>query len=863
VPSSHRPDPGARRRLVPAAVLGLTVLGSLLPWTAVAAAEPDQGPRILPTIHHEDAVAHAKDRIDFEPGGRVTVPFRPRPGDRWVVDGHAPRALPAGRLTGRELRRADGAAETRPTPARPATEATDPPSTPATTPAEPTADPGASPSPAAGPAAPATEVPPADTPSIEPEARVTATLASWTSGPEAVQADLAAVVDPGGLKREVFGFLPYWELTDSSTRLDWGKISTLAYFGVGTDSKGNLLKRSSDGSVTVGWKGWTSAKMTNVIDAAHRSGARVVLTVQSFAWSSAGLKRQKALLGSSTARARLASQIAAAVRDRGADGVNLDFEPLATGYADEFTALVRKIRSTLNATARGYQLTFDTTGWIGNYPIEDATAPGGADAIMVMGYDYRSSGASRAGSVAPLRASSYDITETVDAYLARVPASKVILGVPYYGRAWSTKSDALHATNVSGGKYGASTTAVYTTARELAAEHGRRYDTGEAVAWTAYKRRTCTTTYGCVSHWRQLYYDDARALKAKYDLVNRRGLRGVGIWALGYDGTRTELYQALADKFIKDTVPPTISGSALSTSIISPNGDGRLDSATASLTATAFVRWGYRLQKLDGTTAGPSLRSGTVNNKTPRWAWNGKDADGKVVRDGRYRIALWVEDLPGNRTAKTFVVTVDTRKPAIKTSANGNAVSPDDDGHADTTRLAFTSSQAITGSARILDADKAAVRIWSLTGLASWSTTWTGRNDAGTFLPDGRYIYRVDGRDRAGNRTVVDRAILIDRTLKLHAWSRSSFDPRAGERTRMTVSLRRSARVTARIYLGSTVIRRIWTDKSLAAGSYGWTWNGRTGSGAMAKPGRYKVVVSATSRFGTTRWTRYVTVETH
>ena len=137
-------------------------------------------------------------------------------------------------------------------------------------------------------------------------------------------------------------------------------------------------------------------------------------------------------------------------------------------------------------------------------------------------------------------------------------------------------------------------------------------------------------------------------------------LRGVGIWALGYDGARTELYQALEDKFIKDAVPPTITGSALSTSVISPNGDGRLDSATASLTATAFVRWGYRLQKLDGTTAGPTIRSGTVKNKTPRWTWNGKDADGKVVRDGRYRIALWVEDLSGNRTAKTFVVTVDT-----------------------------------------------------------------------------------------------------------------------------------------------------------------------------------------------------------
>ena len=58
--------------------------------------------------------------------------------------------------------------------------------------------------------------------------------------------------------------------------------------------------------------------------------------------------------------------------------------------------------------------------------------------------------------------------------MARIPASKVILGVPYYGRAWSTASDNLHSRNISGTKYGASSTVVYTTARELAADHGRR-----------------------------------------------------------------------------------------------------------------------------------------------------------------------------------------------------------------------------------------------------------------------------------------------------------------------------------------------------------------------------------------------------
>ena len=77
------------------------------------------------------------------------------------------------------------------------------------------------------------------------------------------------------------------------------------------------------------------------MNAAHASGARVVLTVQSFAWTSAGVARQRSLLGSAANRANLARQIAAAVRDRGADGVNLDFEPIISTYSDEFTALVR------------------------------------------------------------------------------------------------------------------------------------------------------------------------------------------------------------------------------------------------------------------------------------------------------------------------------------------------------------------------------------------------------------------------------------------------------------------------------------------------------------------------------------------
>jgi hypothetical protein len=150
---------------------------------------------------------------------------------------------------------------------------------------------------------------------------------------------------------------PYWEPSDSSTA-DW-RASIVAFFGVGASST-NWIKKNADGSTTVGWSGWT-ARMTTSNDA-HSHHTRVVLTVQSFAWTSGQLANQKALLGSSTARLNLARQVAAAIRDRGADGVNLDFEPIASGYADEFTALVRTLRAELNRVHSGYQLTFDTTG---------------------------------------------------------------------------------------------------------------------------------------------------------------------------------------------------------------------------------------------------------------------------------------------------------------------------------------------------------------------------------------------------------------------------------------------------------------------------------------------------------------------
>jgi spore germination protein YaaH/putative cell wall-binding protein len=525
--------PAAIARPAPTAPVAAGATASGPPAPAGPAAT--DGDVLLPSIHYEDALAHAGDEIAFTPGERVSVGFTPRADDSWEVDGERPRALPSGQVSGAAMEKARQGSVWTVAPPSGQRDAGGPDD--AT---------GASIDTGMGPSLAATTV-----------ASTTAT------DPEAV-ASPGAVISPSALRREIFGFLPYWEVSDASTTLDWDVLSTVAYFSVGADKNGNLIKQDSDGSASTGWGGWTSSKMTSIISAAHQHGTRVVLTISCFAWTTGQETTQSTLLGSATARSNLAKQVAAAVRDRGADGVNLDFEPIVSGYAEEFTALVRSVRAELNAVAPGYQLTFDTTGYIGNYPLEAATAPGGADAIFIMGYDYRTSGSSSAGSISPLSGPVYDLTDTVSAYAARVSPSKLILGVPYYGRAWSTSTDALHAANISGTKYGTSVTAIYTTAVDLAREHGRRFDSVEQAPWTAYRKETCTTTYGCVTAWRQLYYDDAASLKLRYDLVNRAGLRGAGIWALGYDGTRPELYTALADKFLHDSTAPLVGVNAFS-----------------------------------------------------------------------------------------------------------------------------------------------------------------------------------------------------------------------------------------------------------------------------------------------------------
>ena len=342
---------------------------------------------------------------------------------------------------------------------------------------------------------------------------------------------------PNGLFREVLGYLPYWMLgAEELDTLDLSLVSTIAYFSVGAQANGTLAKGTST-TPSSGWAGWTSSAMTGVINEAHARDVKVVLTVTM-------MSSMSTLLTSSANRAKLASEIAAAVKLRNADGVNLDFEPVPASLRSQYTQLVRELKAKLVSSGAGSYLTVATMAgaatWSTGYDVAALTASGAADALMVMGYDFSWSGSARAGGVAPI-SNPYilDVSEALADHLELVPASKIIWGVPYYGREWSTDSSALNATT---NDVLTSVAGWYTFHRSEAAAHGRKWDSVGMVPWYVFKDTANGT-------WVEGYYDDVPSLTAKYDLVNLNDLRGIGIWHLGMDGTRRELWSALETNF--------------------------------------------------------------------------------------------------------------------------------------------------------------------------------------------------------------------------------------------------------------------------------------------------------------------------
>jgi flagellar hook assembly protein FlgD len=245
--------------------------------------------------------------------------------------------------------------------------------------------------------------------------------------------------------------------------------------------------------------------------------------------------------------------------------------------------------------------------------------------------------------------------------------------------------------------------------------------------------------------------------------------------------------------------------------------------------------------------------------------WSGRTSAGLLVPDGMYRVQAIAADAAGNRVSRTWTVRVDRTPPAIAPTAPAT-FSPNADGVGDTARLSWTSSEPITGRASIVRGSKV-VRSWPIAAKAAGAVTWTGTDAAGRRVADGTYTFRVSGRDAAGNPTTRTAAVVVDRTLASLRWSVPAFYPNDSDTlapsAKLSFSQSRTAVASAAIYWRTTLVRTIWTNRTLGAGVHSWAWNGRNNAGALTGTGMYTLRVTARSGIGTTVQTRDILVDAY
>jgi hypothetical protein len=276
---------------------------------------------------------------------------------------------------------------------------------------------------------------------------------------------------------------------------------------------------------------------------------------------------------------------------------------------------------------------------------------------------------------------------------------------------------------------------------------------------------------------------------------------------------------------------------------------------------TGLVRYGWLVEPYFDSTAGAPIVEGSMDGTAVSYTWDGRSQDGSVAPDGTYRITVWTADASDNRASVQKLVTIDNQAPVLTSTAAPPSISPNGDRRSDTTTLGMTSSEPVTGRARVMDKNGVAVRTWKFSAATAGAWTWDGKDGTGKTVADGAYTFRLDGVDPAANGTVQQMPVLVDRTIRSLTWATSSFKPKAGQTDRVSFALSRPATVTVAIYQGTTLVRRIWTDKASTAGTFSWSWNGRNGHRELVQPGTYTASITATSAIGVSRLTRTVTVK--
>lgn len=224
-------------------------------------------------------------------------------------------------------------------------------------------------------------------------------------------------------------------------------------------------------------------------------------------------KLARKVLSRPTARKTLVDSIWHLLKANRFQGVMLDIEGLKPRDRKIFNRFLRELSHKLHAS--GMEVTISVPPkqspgapahsgaydypWIGRF----------ADRIFVMAYDWYIPPYTRSGPSAPYA----EVKATMKYASSVIPRHKLYLGIPLYAYEWVTGTN-------QGTAYSQS------KAIEKAVDHGSviHFDVQSRNSWFRYREKGKTRT---------VWFEDARSLTNKFQLVRNMGWAGMGGWQMG------------------------------------------------------------------------------------------------------------------------------------------------------------------------------------------------------------------------------------------------------------------------------------------------------------------------------------------
>lgn len=324
---------------------------------------------------------------------------------------------------------------------------------------------------------------------------------------------------------------------------------------------------------------------TNITSFAKAKGLGVYPTVSDFSNSYGGFdpKISNTILASSASRAAAVTNLVNFITANNFTGLDIDLEAVQPAMKSQMSAFIASLATALHN--QGKKLIISVPPMTGDNQPDylsgyDYAAIGAAvDYFQLMTYDEVGPGWSSSPSATwPGPELGLDWMKAKLAYaVSRVPAGKVLEGLPTYGYDYSNVG--------SGGQvYWKGSNGVQGYADVLAAHAVTKYrDSASATpyaTWGTVKQQPDGTGFTSATKQPVLWYDDAQSITAKTQLVGTYALAGTSVWAMGMeDGSFWTAVKAGLGSSGGGTGGGTVDGN------IAPSGSGAIWKANATATA--------------------------------------------------------------------------------------------------------------------------------------------------------------------------------------------------------------------------------------------------------------------------------------